>query len=106
MVDVHDLPVVAVEHEISNDRTPLCRMFYVAMSASLEGRKLGFFGRAQMRLGLAFDAILRLVASRRHELCDQIYASTETRAGIVVHNLPDFEPVISQGPSRSNGTIG
>jgi hypothetical protein len=50
-----------------------------------------------MRLGSALDAILRLVvAGRRHELSDVVYATTGARAGIVVHNLPNFEIVIAQ----------
>jgi hypothetical protein len=68
-----------------------------AMSQAVQSQKLGFFGRAQVRLGIALDAILGLVvASRRHELCDPVCASAGTQAGPVVHDLADFEFVIAQ----------
>jgi hypothetical protein len=42
---------------------------------------------------LALDAISRLVASRRHELCDLVHSGSELRTGVVVYELANFELV-------------
>jgi hypothetical protein len=76
--------------------TPLALMF----ARSIDSTGLGFFGRAQMTLGLALDAILGLVVvSRRHEPCDLVHAGSAAPAGMVVHNLADIELVTLNVPS-------
>jgi hypothetical protein len=64
-------PVIAAAGEQANG------VRRIAMSETVEGRQLGFHGGAQMGLSLAFDAILRLVVGRRHELCDLVHTSSD-----------------------------
>ena len=58
-----------------------------------------------MGLRLALDAILRLIASWRHELCNLVHTGFDYfRTGPVVDDLADFELVIAHLVAAIEGT--
>ena len=60
-----------------------------------------------MGLRLALDAILRLIASWRHELCNLVHTGFDYfRTGPVVDDLADFELVIAHLVAASREPAG
>jgi hypothetical protein len=100
----------SVRQDVNGDPGDACRR--AARSRSRWGRRRPMSPAPALR-PRAVDAILRHVASRRHELCDLVHTSSDFQTGAVVYELANFELVgahfchrASPLPCGKNSTAG